>query len=296
MASKTSTLHSANQLVEHEIRERAAKVEEILNGNVLTYVGPINDGAQGLLKYAIEAIETKKRRLVVCLETYGGFIESAERIANTFRHHYRIVDFVITTFAMSAGTVLVMSGDDVFMDYSATLGPIDPQLPRGDGQMPVPALGYLRQFDQLIEKSKTGQLTSAEMAYLLQNFDPGELYRFEQARDLSIELLKEWLVKYKFKGWKTTETQHLKVTPLMKRERAEQIAKKLNDTDHWHSHSRGISMAVLRRDLKLRINDLDDNEELKDSLYAYHDLLQEYRFKVGHHLFSVDWVGGYVGG
>jgi len=293
--ASTPTLHSANQLVELEIRGRASKVEDILNGNVLTYVGPINDGAQGILKHAIESIDSKQRRLIVCLETYGGFIESAERIANTFRHHYPIVDFIVTTFAMSAGTVLVMSGDDVFMDYSATLGPIDPQLPRGDGQMPVPALGYLRQFEQLIEKSRAGVLTQAEMAYLLQNFDPGELYRFEQARDLSIELLKEWLVKYKFKGWKVTETRHKKVTTAMRRDRAEEIARKLNDTDHWHSHSRGISMAVLVRDLKLKINDLDENQDLKEALYAYHDLLQEYRFKLGHNLFSVDWVGGYLG-
>jgi len=164
MPTSGTTLHSANELVEHEIRERASRVEAILGCNVLTYVGPINDGAQGVLKYAVEAIPVKRRRLVVCLETYGGFIESAERIANTLRHHYRVVDFVVTTFAMSAGTVLVMSGDDVYMDYSATLGPIDPQLPRGDGLMPVPALGYLRQFEQLIKRSQDGQLTQAEMA------------------------------------------------------------------------------------------------------------------------------------
>jgi membrane-bound ClpP family serine protease len=245
------------------------------------------------LKLAVESIPNKKSRLVVCLETYGGYIESAERIANTLRHHYRYVDFIITTYAMSAGTVLVMSGDDVYMDYSATLGPIDPQLPRGDTA--VPALGYLRQYESLIDKSRSGNLAPAELAYLLQNFDPGEMYRFEQARDLSIELLKEWLVKYKFKKWRTTETRGRRVTIADKRARAEEIARKLNDTDHWHSHSRGISMAVARKDLKLQINDLDDTPELKEALYVYHDLLQEYRFKLGHDFFSIDWVGGYHG-
>jgi len=33
---------------------------------------------------------------------------------------------------------------------------------------------------------------------LIQGFDQGELYYYEQARELSIALLKEWLVKYKF--------------------------------------------------------------------------------------------------
>jgi hypothetical protein len=289
------TPHNANQLIEAEIRNRAGDVEKQLRANLLTYIGPIDDGAQALLKMAVESIEDRKTRLVVCLETYGGYAESAERIANTFRHHYRFVDFIVTTFAMSAGTILTMSADDLYMDYSATLGPIDPQLPRGDGQMPVPALGYLRQFDSLIEKSRSGGLSPAEMAYLLQNFDPAELYQFEQARDLSIALLKEWLVKYKFKKWRRTETRGVTVTMADKRARAEEIAKKLNDTDHWHSHSRGISMAVARRDLKLKINDLDDEPDLKEALYVYQDLLREYRFKQGHRAYTVDWVGGYIG-
>lgn len=241
-----SGLHTANQLVIHEIRARAEKVEKALRANVLTYMGPIDDAAQAVLKVALESIEPdrKRRRLVVCLETGGGLIESAERIANTFRHHYRQVDFVVTTYAMSAGTVLVMSGDNILMDYAATLGPIDPQLRRGGDQIAVPALGYLRQYEQLIDKSREGTLTQAELAYLLSNFDPGELYRFEQARNLSVELLKEWLVKYKFKNWKVTETNGTKVTLAMKRQRAEEIAVKLNYTAKWGSHSRGISLAV----------------------------------------------------
>jgi hypothetical protein len=292
--AKPRTIHTANQLIEAEIRNRAAQVERIMAANLVTYSGPITDLAQGLLKIALESIENKRRRLVVCLETYGGYAESAERIANTLRHHYRYVDFVVTTFAMSAGTILVMSGDEIWMDYSATLGPIDPQLPRGDS-MPVPALGYLHQYKALIEKSKEEGLSQAEMAYLLQNFDPGELYQFEQARDLSVALLEEWLVNYKFRNWRTTETRGRKVSLADKRARAAEVAMKLNDTSRWHSHSRGISMTVARRDLKLKINDLDDNQELKEALYVYHDLLQEYRFKLGHQDLCIDWVGGYHG-
>jgi ATP-dependent protease ClpP protease subunit len=115
-------LHDANSLIEREIRQRATAVESLLDANVVTYIGDIDDSAQGLLKAAIESISPHKRKLVVCLETTGGSIESAERIKNTFRHHYSTVDFIVTTFAMSAGTVLVMSGDNIYMDYSASLG------------------------------------------------------------------------------------------------------------------------------------------------------------------------------
>ena len=196
---------------------------------------------------------------------------------------------------MSAGTVLVMSGDAIYMDYAATLGPIDPQLARPNSRLYVPALGYLQQFQRLIDKSAKGTLTDAELHYLLRNFDPAELYQYEQARDLSIALLKEWLVKYKFKNWRVTADTKTKVTPAMRRARAEEIATRLNDTEHWHSHSRGISMVVARRDLKLLINDIDENAKLSNALREYNTLLLDYRMKRGHDYFAVVWPGGYHG-
>jgi hypothetical protein len=43
-------------------------------------------------------------------------------------------------------------------------------------------------------------LTTAELFYLVQSFDPVELYGYEQERELSIELLKGWLQNCKFKA------------------------------------------------------------------------------------------------
>ena len=51
-----------------------------------------------------------------------------QRIAETLRHHYDRVEFIVPNYAMSAGTVLVMSGDAIHMDYFSVLGPIDPQV------------------------------------------------------------------------------------------------------------------------------------------------------------------------
>jgi hypothetical protein len=294
-ATVAEQLHNSNSIIETEIRARAKEIERLMGANLLTYAGPIDDTAGNLLKAAIESISPRRRRLVVNLETSGGFIESAERIAHILRHHYSTVDFVVTTYAMSAGTVLVMSGDNIYMDYSATLGPIDPQLQRPGSRRYVPALGYLEQYRRLIEKSKKGTLAPAELAYLIQNFDPAELYQYEQARDLSIALLEEWLVKYKFKSWKVTESHKTPVTRAMKKARAAEIAHKLNDTNRWHSHGRGISMQVARRDLKVQIEDLDDTPEVMAALTTYNILLLDYRMRRGHEYFVLDWVGGYHG-
>ena len=115
----------------------------------------------------------------------------------------------------------------------------------------------------------------------MQKFDPGELYRFEQERELSISLLKEWLVKYKFKNWKKTETHKKKVTPKMRADRAEEIAKMLNETKEWHSHSRGIPMEVLRRKLKLLIEDFGENQVLNRAIREYYKLLNDYMMRIG---------------
>ena len=96
---------------------------------------------------------------------------------------------------MSAGTILALSADRIMMDHLSCLGPIDPQIER-DGNL-FPALSYLNQFERLNRKSEKGELTTAEYA-LLNKLDLGELYRFEQARELSIELLIKWLSQYKF--------------------------------------------------------------------------------------------------
>ena len=298
LAIMADPLHtSSNAIIEAELRSRTQEVERLMGANLLTYMGPIDEARGSAVKVAMEGIKrpNRRRRLVVNLETYGGYIESAERMANTLRHHYRTVDFVVTTFAMSAGTVLVMAGDNILMDYSATLGPIDPQLPRPGSPIYVPALGYLEQYQRLIEKSANGTMAPAELAYLIQNFDPAELYQYEQARDLSIALLEEWLVKYKFKNWKVTATKGVPVTTAMKKERAEEIARKLNDTKRWHSHNRGISMQVARRELKLLIDDLEDTPDVRNALASYNNLLFDYRMRRGHEHFAIDWVGGYYG-
>ena len=173
-----------------------------------------------------------------------------------------------------------MSGDAIHMDYYSRLGPIDPQVENQGGRM-VPALGYLEKYQELIKKAQQGRITTAEVQLLIQGFDQAELHQYEQARELSITLLKEWLVRYKFKNWKTTEKRKLPVTKQMKTDRAESIARELNDTKKWHVHGHGISMEVLVNDLNLLIDDFGKAPALSTTIRGYHDLLSDYMAKRG---------------
>ena len=172
-----------------------------------------------------------------------------------------------------------MSGDEIWMDFFSVLGPIDPQVEGPKGEL-IPAHGYLVQYERLIDKSKKNTITTAELQFLVQKFDPAELYQYEQEMNLSVTLLRKWLVQYKFRNWDQTEARHRKVTEKMKRKCAEAVAHNLNDTKKWHSHGRGISMEVLRRDVKLKIEDFGADEAKNRSVREYYRLLTDYMAKL----------------
>jgi hypothetical protein len=270
--------HSTLKYAQDELGRRLKAISECTNADVVTCIFPIRPPFDDFIRDAVEDIKPRRDALLVILETDGGSIETAERIADgVFRHHYpREVSFLIPNYAMSAGTVLVMSGDAIYMDYYSILGPIDPQIRNRQGNF-VPALGYLEKYNEMVAKSagKDG-LSQAELAFFVQKFDPAELHRFEQARDHSVDLLKKWLVQYKFKNWTKTKTQGLAVTPEMREKRAAEIAEMLNDTKKWRSHGRGLSINVLHNDLNLIIENFGSSPELNSRVRAYYRLLQDY--------------------
>ncbi len=250
-------------------------IDDITDADTVALVGPIMPGVDQSLRVALEAIPDSGKRpsIVVILDTPGGIVEVVQRMVTTIRFIYADVTVIVPDRAMSAGTIFALSADRIMMDYFSCLGPIDPQIER-DGKL-VPALSYLNQFERLNKKAVDGNLTTAEYA-LLDKLDLGELYQFEQARELSIELLIEWLSRYKFKDWTETETQKISVTEEMKKDRAEEIAALLNNTERWHSHGRAINMDVLQEEVGLKIENIAKNPKLHKEVRDYFDLLKDY--------------------
>ncbi len=252
---------------------RLGEIERMLDADGLAIISPMQLGVEHRVKVAIEAREDRRPHLAVILDTPGGVVEVVERIVRVLRQHYAEVKFVIPDRAMSAGTVLAMSGDDILMDYFSCLGPIDPQLERDDRL--VPALSYLSQYEKLMEKSRNETLSTAELI-LLEKLDLAELHQFALARDLSIALLKRWLTSYKFKDWALTETRETPVTQEMKEERASWIARQLNDQERWLTHGRGIDMGTLQDELKLKIEDFGADPALKRAVWDYFWFLRDH--------------------
>lgn len=62
------------------------------------------------------------------LHTHGGLVLAAEQIANALARHEGKVTVFVPHYAMSGGTLLALTADEIIMDDNAVLGPIDPQI------------------------------------------------------------------------------------------------------------------------------------------------------------------------
>ena len=257
------------------LKEKLAALEAHLNADVLVYTGALGPVSPNMFLNIIEDLvldPDHKDKLYVLLTTNGGSAQTVERYVNILRKHYSEVNFIVPDYAYSAGTIFCMSGDSIMMDYFSVLGPIDPQVPNKDGHY-VPALGYLDKVNEFIAKAAAGNLTNAELIWL-KEIDLADLRSFEQARDLTVDLLKKWLVAYKFKNW-NTHHDGTPVTPDQKTQRAEDIAKELSDNNKWKSHGRGISLDVLKT-MKLKIDDYSSQKALRQLIRDYYNTMDEY--------------------
>lgn len=267
--------------IEQLATDRLKELETYLESDVIFFYGAIYQGIEKVFRDFIEKLKgdssEKKQKLSIILNTPGGSAEVVEKLVAITRQHYREVDFIVPDMAMSAGTIFCMSGDRIWMDYSSSLGPIDPQVFNGSNW--VPALGYLDKVEELIEKSRNNTITQAEFL-MLKDQDLAMLKSYEQAKDLTVSLLKEWLVKYKFKNWSEHQTSDTKkgqqVTEQEKQARAEEIAKILGDNKRWFSHGRSIGLQTLQTVLKLKIEDYSQNDELRNLIRKYNDMICDY--------------------
>src|SRR3989442_4185755 len=75
--------------------------------------------------------------LDLILHTPGGLVLAAEQIAKALVERKGKVTVFVPHYAMSGGTLIALTADEVVMDPNAVLGPVDPQI---GGVPPAPLL------------------------------------------------------------------------------------------------------------------------------------------------------------
>lgn len=203
-------------------------------------------------------------KIMVYLETNGGSGEAAKEIAEFLHEKFKEVYFIISGQAKSAGTILALSGDEIYMTGCGALGPIDAQVKVGRYQ--ASAYGYMKWVNEKREEAaKDGRLNPFD-AQMVAQIAPQEIEGVNNALNFAINSVKEWLPKYKFKNWTKTETRGLDVDDTMRINTAERIATELTKQDKWFSHGLSLKINDLQ-DVGLRPIAVDKNQKMADMVY-----------------------------
>lgn len=217
--------------------------------------------------YVIRDLLASKKDLQkvdIYIETPGGSGETAEEIVKFLRNNFDTVSFVVSGEAKSAGTIIVLSGDEILMTETGSLGPIDAQMKIG--RSVVSAYDYMEWVEEKRKEAEKQDRLNPFDATMVAQITPGELGSVFHALKFAEDLVVEWLINYKFKKWTVTETHKIPVTEEMKRKRAEEIAKELTNHSKWRLHGRSIKIDDLE-EIGLKITRIDDNPKLTEIVY-----------------------------
>jgi len=201
------------------------------------------------------------KRILVYLQTPGGDGPTAQRIAKFLHSEFEEVHFLIAGEALSAGTILALSGHEIIMSKSGSLGPIDAQM--AAGRMVFSAHDYLTWIDALRARAARENYLNPVDATIVAQITPGELEGVNTALQFAIERVEEWLPQYKFRNWDRTENRGVPVTPEMKKARAREIASELTNQQRWRSHGTRLTIEDLDK-LGLKVINADDEPKISE--------------------------------
>jgi hypothetical protein len=265
-----------------ERKKQLARIAAIRGRDILVYASDSSKARQGapvaidnsdLLPVTDQITNLSGDALDVLLETGGGSGETTEDIIRLLYNKYKSVAFIIPGMAKSAGTIMVMAGDEILMDSSSSLGPIDAQIQQ-DGKV-FSAEAFLKGLESI--KAEAAITNSLNRAYIpiLQRLSPGEIQHAENALSFAKVLVTDWLKEHKFKNWDVHRSHDVgaPVTIEQKQARASEIANELCDHSKWLSHGRSIKIPELKG-IGLEITDYSKSGELADAIRRYHVLLQ----------------------
>jgi ATP-dependent protease ClpP protease subunit len=260
--------------LQDELQRLIKEYNKHTNRYLFVYAADVSKGTiQGVVVtlvqddfYTIQDLlrESTSQVIDVYLETPGGSGEAAEEIAKFLRRKFTEVNFVIAGEAKSAGTILALSGDNIYMVDTGSLGPIDAQVKIGR------YVGSAHDYKEWIENKKKEALATKSLnpvdALIIAQISPLEIAGVINSLEFAKDLVKEWLEKYKFKKWTITETKKNAVTDEMRKARANDIAEKLCNHTVWRTHGRSLKMSDLKDDLL--IENIDNDSKLANIVYS----------------------------
>jgi len=254
-------------------RSKIAAVEKItgrplvLYGSACTAPGKNVPGQMLMLdfsdKIGFKTVTEKidPANLDILVHNPGGLAEAAESLVQQLRGRYSSVRFVVPSFAKSAATMLVMSGDEVLMLPDAELGPIDPQFVTNNGVSPAEAI--LEQFQKAQKELQEDTTKLPSWMPILAPLGPSLLVDCAHAIDLAKSLVKNWTKTYMFRDDAEAELK------------SDAICAYLGSHANFKSHARAVKIPDLLP-LGVKVMDLSTQPDFAlavEELYCCIDIL-----------------------
>ena len=251
-------------------RRRLAKLHALTGRDLILYatdfiaMNPVKAQAvQGQTTITLadkDALHTVMRSLEgpnldVMLHSPGGMAEAAESIVAMIRGKYKHVRFIIPNAAKSAATLIAMSGDELLMDSRSELGPTDPQFQFvRDGRLVVsPAQAIKDQFAQAQKDINADPKKIPSWVPILREYGPSLLAQCDNALDLSVQLVTDWLSTYMFAGQSDAK------------DKATRVAVALGSHNDHKSHARRVGIEKAQ-EWGLNVTDMDTDPPLSQAV------------------------------
>ena len=239
------------------------KLAKYTGRNVITYYSgwltkpntqnsDINDtDMQGFMS-AVKGLDCCKG-LDLILHTPGGSPTFSESIVNYLRSKFSHIRVIVPQLAMSAGTMIACSADEIIMGTHSSLGPVDPQI---NG---IPAYSIIDEFENAKNDLSSSPQNVNYWRLILEKYPPAFVKFAWDAIKLSDELLKKWLSKYMFSDLGDFEKEAI----------VNQISSRLNENSSSKNHSRHFNIDFCK-EIGLKASPLESDNTLQDIVLSLH--------------------------
>lgn len=191
--------------------------------------------------------------LDLILHTPGGSPTASESIVNYLRSKFSDIRVIVPQLAMSAGTMIACSSNQIVMGQHSSLGPVDPQI---NG---VPAYNIIQEFAQAKEDLAKSPENFAYWKMTLEKYPPTIVKIAADAISLSDDLLSKWLSKYMFcEDSEPAKSQKVKA-----------ISAALNENDNSKTHGRHFNIDFCKN-IGLNIYALENDNIFQDLVLSLH--------------------------
>lgn len=253
------------------IRRRSLQeMSEYTGRNVICYYSAFLEKAQQALQ-GVTGFEVKdqdkngfmatshgldrSKGLDLILHTPGGDAAATESIVDYLRDMFgNDIRAIVPHLALSAGTMIALSCNQILMGRHSALGPVDPQI------YGIPAHAVVEEFNRARKEITENPSTIPLWQPIIAKYTPTLVGECEKAIEWSNELTRTWLSSGMFAEDSKSESDA----------KIDKVMQELADHAFNKSHSRHISLAHAK-DIGLNAVAIEEDQELQDKvLTVYH--------------------------